>query len=77
MPVERFESFEDARRALWVDRDDPDLARRIRELWDFAARLAPAPPFRGLKRFRSIEEANEERDQRTARRMRARDGEGT
>lgn len=41
MPIQRFRSSEDAREALWVQRDDPQLVPRIRNLWTFASRLAP------------------------------------
>ena len=71
MPIQRFESFEEARRALWVERDDPALARRIRNLWAFAARLTPVSTPRGLRKFRSIEEANLDRERRTSERVRA------
>jgi len=66
--LERFRSFDEARRAL-VDRDDPELAARIRRLWAFASRLSPVAGPRGLRRFRTIGEANRERDERTRRRV--------
>jgi len=62
MPLQRFRDSEDARRALWVERGDPQLARRIRGLWAFAGRLAPGSAPRGLRRFRTLEEAGRERD---------------
>ncbi len=71
MPVQRFRDLDEARRALWSGRDDVTLASRIRRLWAFSARLAlPVIP-RGVRRFRSIEEANAERDHRVAERVRA------
>lgn len=51
------------RRALWTSSDDPALARRIRSLWARAARLAPPAIPRGLRKFRTIEEAAREREQ--------------
>lgn len=71
MPVQRFRSHEDARRALWCDRDDPGLHRRIARLWATARRLMPPSIPRGLRKFRSIEEANREREQWVAERVRA------
>jgi hypothetical protein len=71
MPWQRFRDFDEARRALWVRPGDPQLVPRIRSLWAFARRLAPGAPPRGLRRFRTIEEANEERDVWTAQRVRA------
>jgi len=62
MPVQRFKDPDEARRALWTTSDDPSLARRIRSLWARAARLAPPGIPRGLRMFRSIEEANRERE---------------
>lgn len=71
MPVRRFRTFEDAAQALWIDRGDPSLAPRIRALWSRSRQIAPGPPPpRGLRRFRTIEEAGEERDRWIARRVR-------
>lgn len=70
MPFQRFRSHEEARQALWT-RDDPELADRLRRLWSFSRRLAPGCAPRGLRKFRSIEEANRERQDWTARRARA------
>jgi len=61
VPVYRFRSFEDARRALWTDAKAPDLARRIRRLWAFSARLVSSRVPPGVRRFQSIEEAQRER----------------
>jgi hypothetical protein len=63
MPLQRFHDFEEARRALWVERGDPRLVPRIRSLWAFARRLAPGAAPRGVRRFRTLEEANLEREQ--------------
>jgi hypothetical protein len=71
MPLQRFRDFDEARRALWVQPGDPSLVPRIRSLWEFARRLAPGAPPRGLRRFRTIEEANAERDEWVAARVRA------
>lgn len=72
MPLQRFRDFEEAREALWIERGDPRLAARIRSLWEFAGRLAPgAAGPRGIRRFRTIEEANRERDEWIAERARA------
>jgi hypothetical protein len=61
VPVYRFRQLDDARRALWVSPGAADLAERIRRLWAFAAHFAPRrlPP--GVRKFRSIEEANRDR----------------
>ena len=62
MPLQRFRDFEEARRALWTGRDDAALAPRIRSLWAFAQRLSPGIAPRGIRRFRSLEEAGQDRD---------------
>jgi len=62
MPLQKFRSFEEARRALWVKEDDPRLAIRLRALFAFSRRLVGIFPFpSGLRKFRSIEEADTER----------------
>ncbi|ETW96374.1 hypothetical protein [Candidatus Entotheonella palauensis] len=63
MPIQKFSDLDEARRALWVQPGAPDLVSRIRKLWAFSARLAPSQSPRGVRKFRSIEEANAERDQ--------------
>lgn len=63
MPLQRFRDFDEARRALWSGREDPGLASRIRSLWAFARRLAPGSAPRGIRRFRTLEEANRHRDE--------------
>ena len=69
MPVQRFRTFDDARRDLWLAPGDPKLLARIRSLWGFSARLAPGIMPRGVRKFRSIEEANHDRDLWTQRRI--------
>jgi hypothetical protein len=72
MPVQKFRSFEDARRALWMDRSDRGLLRRARALLVFCRRLAGDFPFpSGVRKFRSIEEANAERAHWEEQRMKA------
>jgi hypothetical protein len=69
LPIRRFRDFDDARRALWVGTDDPELASRIRRLWRFSSRLARPSVDHGVRRFHSIEEANAERELRIHRRV--------
>jgi|GEM_PF-3206716 len=64
MTIWRFKSYEEAQRAMWLEPNDPSLVRRIQAAWSLA-RLFPLPsPERGVKRFRSIEEAAAERKSR-------------
>ena len=67
MPVYRYRSLEEAQRALWLEPGDPRIARIAEWLWEFSASLlGPAQHMdfgqRGLKKFRSIEEANADRE---------------
>lgn len=55
MPVQKFRTFEEARRALWLAADDPRIVVRMRHLAGMAA--APRPVGRGVTRFRNIEDA--------------------
>jgi hypothetical protein len=71
MPIQRFRTHDDARRALWCDSEDPELHRRIARLWATGVRLAPLRIPRGLRKFRSIEEANREREEWVTARVRA------
>ena len=63
MPIQRFRSHEAARSALWLEPDDPRLIEKIQRVWRLAHQLAPGPRPRGVFRFRTIEEANEHREQ--------------
>jgi hypothetical protein len=69
MPVTKFRDADEARRALWLPPGASGLARRIRELWRWSARLAPPVVARGVRKFRSIEDANAEREARSSRRI--------
>ncbi|MEX0873339.1 MAG: hypothetical protein WD646_13465 [Actinomycetota bacterium] len=70
MSVRRFSDPDEARRALFASSDDAALARRISSLWARATRLAPPSFDRGVKKFRSIDAANRDRDRATAQRVR-------
>lgn len=71
MPVQRFGDPEEARRALWRDPSDPRLLSVIRSLWHRSAALAGHPSYqRGVRRYRSIEEANADRDRLVDERIR-------
>ena len=57
MAVQKFRTFEDARRALWLPQGDARIAQRMRHL----ARMAgpPRPVQRGVSRWRTIQEAKQ------------------
>lgn len=69
MPVQKFRDFESARQALWLPSGHKDLVRRIKGLWAFSSRLVPRQIPRGVRKFRSIEEANQEREEWVTRRI--------
>jgi hypothetical protein len=59
MPVQKFRSFDDATRALVTEPAGSDtIAARVASLWAFSAALTPPLGFRGVRKYRSIEEAN-------------------
>ncbi len=70
MSVRRYRDARDME-APRSSRDDPELGRRIAELWRRAAAFAHVEPRPGVRKFRSIEELNRDREDRVAERMRA------
>lgn len=62
MPIRRFKSLAEMERTVWLDRDDPQLWSTIASVWELSTRLCPVhfPP--GLRKHRSIEEANRQTD---------------
>lgn len=61
MPVRKIRTFLEAREAQWLPPGDPRLADRIRRWWAISAKLSPVHPPKGVRKFRTIEEANAER----------------
>jgi hypothetical protein len=43
---------------VWLDRDDPQLWATITSVWALSERLCPSQFSPGLRRHRSLEEAN-------------------
>lgn len=62
MPIDKFRSFEDAREALEERADDPGFLHQVRWLWALSERLwrAPIPP--GIRRYRTLDEAQRDRE---------------
>ena len=58
MPVQKFRTFEEARRALWTAAGDPTIFERMRRLGELAH---PHPGRRGVFRYRTIEEAKRDK----------------
>ncbi len=71
MSLERFKTLDEARQALWAGHAGAETGARIRRLWAFARRLAPGAAPRGLRRFRTLEDAGREREAWIALRARA------
>ncbi|HFE64893.1 hypothetical protein B1H10_07940 [candidate division KSB1 bacterium 4484_188] len=63
MPVYKFKTFEEAERALWNFNPDEAYYARVAELWNFANKLSPVSYPRGIFKFRSLEEANKQREE--------------
>jgi hypothetical protein len=59
VPVERFRTLDDARRALWLAPDDPRILLRMRRLAAMASSTRAVR--RGVTRLRSIEEAKRDK----------------
>ena len=75
MPVQKFRTLDEMRRAQRMAPDDPRLPRVIRFNWELGWAMAGSfvPP-RGVFKFRSIEEANAHRkrwETERSRRLRA------
>lgn len=61
MPTAKFKSFEQAADALLLNPRKASVALRMRTLFDLSARIAPIRCSSGVKKFRSLEEAAEDR----------------
>lgn len=66
MPVRKYRSVEEMNREpRWLPTGDPSIARRIRYLWrlsEFLLRPVGTCIPRGVRKYRSIDEANADRD---------------
>lgn len=61
MPVYKYKTFEEAERALWNFNPDEAYHDKVAQLWEFANRLCPITYPKGIFKYRSIEEANQQR----------------
>ena len=59
MPVQKFRTFEEARRALWISPDDPRILLRMKHLGAMAHTRREIR--RGVTRIRSIEAAKRDK----------------
>ena len=63
MPVYKYKTFEEAESALWNFRPDEAYFSRVAELWNFANKLCPITYPKEIFKYRSIEEANKQRNE--------------
>ena len=63
MPVYKYKTFEEAERALWNFHPNATYFNQVAELWRFANQLCPITYPKGIFKYLSIEEANQQRDE--------------
>ncbi|MBI1930716.1 hypothetical protein HYR99_41530 [Candidatus Poribacteria bacterium] len=63
MPVYKYKTFEEAESALWNFHPNAAYFNQVAELWKFANQLCPITYPQGIFKYRSIEEANQQRDE--------------
>jgi len=63
MSVYKYKTFEEAERALWNFHPNAAYFKQVAELWKFANQLCPITYPQGIFKYRSIEEANQQRDE--------------
>ncbi len=63
MPIEKFETFEEAEQALWCFEPDAEYYKRVRELWKVANHLCPPQFPQGVFKYKTFEEANKQKDE--------------
>jgi hypothetical protein len=66
MPWVRYRTHEEAELALLHRERGPALWKRIAELWAFSARLSPPRYPAGVYRYRSIDDAQRDRERWSA-----------
>jgi hypothetical protein len=63
MPVRKFRSIEEAKsRQRWLVTGDPSIPDKMRYLWRLAGAFGPLCIPRGVRKYRSVEEADADRD---------------
>lgn len=72
MSVEKFRHVDDLGKTSWVSPDSPGFADRVAGLWQTSLLLSGYTPPRGVQKFRTLEEADAERQARMIARMRRR-----
>jgi hypothetical protein len=62
MPIRKFRDVSEMEDTLWYERTDPALPRAIAGVWSFSARICPLQFPCGVHKYRSLEEANADRE---------------
>lgn len=63
MPVQKFRSIEEMNLAeRWLPTGHPSIVRKMRYLWQLSSAFGPLCIPRGVRKYRSIDEANADRD---------------
>jgi hypothetical protein len=73
MPIRKFRTIEEMNAAdseLWSSKPDAAYYQRVRKLWETSARLNPRTLPKGVFKFRSLEEAQAQRDRLLAEHIR-------
>ncbi len=73
MPLRKFRTIEEMNAAdaeLWCAAPDAAYYRRIRQLWNTSSKLNPRKYPRGVFKFRTLEEAQQQRDNQLAEHVR-------
>lgn len=61
MPVFKYRTLEQARRALWTNSPDHVYLEQLHDLWILADRLCPFKYPPGVYKYKNIEDANDAR----------------
>lgn len=63
MPVQKFKTLEDAEKALVINEPNEAYFKRVAQLFRFANKLNPIKWPKGIFKFRTIEDANQHREE--------------
>jgi len=63
MSLQKYKSFSEAEQALWCFKPDEKYFKQIKELFKLANRLCPPNFPRGVFKYRTIEEANKDKEE--------------
>lgn len=61
MSIQKFKSFEEAEKALWITNPDPAYFKRIRAFYKLFSKLSKFSYPKGVYKFHNLEEAEQHR----------------